>query len=144
MTSNSQLSVFNKLQPSTSHQRPSLFSQMRKDKTPKSSVFHRMRGDKQPKPSVLTRIKTGGKCSSSLPVQDRNSVFSHLGEVNEVQSSISSCMKYISTLDIKTDDSLKVKKHTLVITSCEASSNLKEKNQGGWASLFSPCHNSRA
>ena len=36
-------------------------------------------------------------------------------------------MKHVSTLDIKTDGDLKVKKHTLVITSYEARSNSKAK-----------------
>ena len=39
-------------------------------------------------------------------------------------------MKHISTLDLNTDDSLKVKRRTLVITICEASSNSKEKIKG--------------
>jgi len=38
-------------------------------------------------------------------------------------------MKHISFLDIKTDDSLKVKRHTIVITSYEASSSSKEKTK---------------
>ena len=36
-------------------------------------------------------------------------------------------MKHISTLDVKNNGSLKVKRHTLVITSCEASLNSKGK-----------------
>jgi len=36
-------------------------------------------------------------------------------------------MKHISTLDVKTDGSIKVKKHTLVITSYETNSNTKGK-----------------
>jgi len=36
-------------------------------------------------------------------------------------------MKRVSTLDVKIDGSLKVKKSTLVITSYEASSNSKEE-----------------
>jgi len=48
-------------------------------------------------------------------------------EVNEVQSFVPSHMKHIFALDIKTDDSLKVKRRTLVTTSCEANSNSKEK-----------------
>ena len=57
-------------------------------------------------------------------------MFSRLGEVNEVQSSIPSRMKHISTLDVMTGGSLKVKRHTLVITNCEASSNSKGKIKG--------------
>jgi len=70
--------------------------------------------------------------------QEENSIFSHLAEVNEAQSSVSSRMKRISALDIKTDGSLKVKRCTLVITNCEASSNSKEKiKEDGEAT--SPC-----
>jgi len=36
-------------------------------------------------------------------------------------------MKRISTLDVKTNGSLKVRRHPLVITNCEASSTSKEK-----------------
>jgi len=39
-------------------------------------------------------------------------------------------MKCISTLDVKTDDFLKVKKRTLIITNSEASSNSKGKIKG--------------
>jgi len=69
-------------------------------------------------------------------------VFSLLGEVNEVQSSIPSHMKYISTLDIMTNGSLKFKRCTLVIINCEATSNFKTKNQRGWVNYFSPSYNS--
>jgi len=77
--SSSKSSMFNKPQPSTSHQHPSMFNMIGKDNTPKSSVFGRLRGDKQPKPSVSTIIKAGDKSPSLLPVQDRNSVFNHFG-----------------------------------------------------------------
>jgi len=36
-------------------------------------------------------------------------------------------MMHISTLDVKTDVSLKVKRHTVVITNCKDSLNSKEK-----------------
>jgi len=120
-------SVFDRLEPLTPEQRPSVFSRMEQDKTPKSSIFHRLKGDKQLKSSIFTIIKIGGKSSSSLLAQDGNSMFSRLGEVNEVQSSVPSRMKRISALDIKTDGSLKINKYTLVITSCEASSNSNGK-----------------
>ena len=54
-------------------------------------------------------------------------MFNRLGETNEVQSFVSSHMKHISTLDVKIDGSLKVKRRTLVITSCEASSHSKDE-----------------
>jgi len=45
-------------------------------------------------------------------------------------------MKHIFTVDIKIDGSLKMKRCTLIITSCEARTNSKEKNQGGWTSYL--------
>ena len=57
-------------------------------------------------------------------------MFSRLGEVNEAQSSVPSRMKRITALDIKTYGSLKVKRHTLVITNCDGSSNSKGKIKG--------------
>ena len=62
-------------------------------------------------------------------------MFSHLGEVNQVQNTVPSHMKCIFASGIKADSSLKVKRRTLVITSCETSSNSKEKiNENGQAS----------
>ena len=126
-TSDPKSSAFDTLQQSTSPQRPFVFSRMGNDKTPKPSVFRRLKGGKQPKPSVFTRIKTGGKSSSSSLAQDGDSVFYNLGEVNEVQSSVSSHMKRISTLDVKTNGSLKVKRCTLLVSSYGTSSNSKAK-----------------
>ena len=54
-------------------------------------------------------------------------MFSHLGEVNEVQSSVLSRMKRVSTLNVKTNGSPKVKRHTLVFTSYKTSLNSKSK-----------------
>jgi len=54
-------------------------------------------------------------------------VFSHLGEMNEAQSPIPSCMKRVSTLDVKTDGSLKVKRNSLVITSYGSTSYSNSK-----------------
>jgi len=39
-------------------------------------------------------------------------------------------MKRIATLDVNMDGSLKVRRHTLVITNCEGSSNSREKIKG--------------
>ena len=114
-------SVFDRLQPLTPHKRPSVFKRMGRDKTSKPSVFQRLQGSKQPKPSVFTGIKTRVKFSSSSLTQDGNSVFTHLGKVNEVQSFIPSSMKRICTFDVKTVASLKVKRRTLGITNCKAS-----------------------
>jgi len=63
-------------------------------------------------------------------------MFSHLGDVNEVQSSVASCMKRISTLDITSDGSLKVNRQNLVITNCEVSSTSKEKIKGNGQASF--------
>ena len=65
---------------------------------------------------------------------EENEVQSYLGEVNEVQSSFLSLVKHISSLNIMIDGSLKVKRRTLIITSCEASS--KEKIEDGQASFY--------
>jgi len=86
-TSNSEPLVFDRLQPSTSQQHPSIFSRMGKNKTATPFVSRRLKGGKQPKPSLFTRIKTGGKSSSSSLVQDGNFVFSPMGDVNEVKAS---------------------------------------------------------
>jgi len=106
---------------------------MGRGKTLKPFAFQRLQGGKQPKPSLFTRINIRGKSSGSSPAQDGDSVFSHLGEVNEVQSSVPSCMKCISTLDVKTNGSLIVKSHTLVSTSDRTSLNsnskIKDKEQ---------------
>ena len=119
--------VFDRLQPSTPHQQPSVFKRIGSDTTFKPSVFRRLQGGKQPKPSVFTRINVGAKSSGSPPVQDEDSVFSRIGELNEVRSSIPSCMKHISTFDVKTDGSLKVNIGTLVISSYVTGSNSKVK-----------------
>jgi len=98
-----------------------------KDKDFKSSVFQRLKGDRQLKSSVVTKITGGKNSSASSPTQVRISVFNCLGETNEFQSSIPSCMKPVYILNIKSDGSLKVKRHTLVIIYCEISSNSKDK-----------------
>ena len=122
-------SVFDRLQPPTPQQHPFVFNRMRKDTTSKGSAFHRLREDKQPKSFVFTTINTGGKSSSSLSAQDGNCLFSRLGEVNEVQNSVPSYMKRIFASDIKTDGSLKVKRHTLVITNYEVARTQRIKSK---------------
>ena len=57
-----------------------------------------------------------------------------MGEVNEVQISVPSCMQRISSLDVKTYCALKVKRYTLVITGCKVSMNSKGKIKEGQAS----------
>jgi len=78
---------------------------MEKDETSTSSMFCILKEDKLPKPETFAKAKimTGIKSLSSLPAQEKNSVLSHLGDIDEVQSSIPSRMKCTSTLDVKID-----------------------------------------
>ena len=55
-TSNSRASVFDRLQPFTPQQRPSVFNKIGKGKAPKLSMFQRLKRDSHPKPFVLTKI----------------------------------------------------------------------------------------
>ena len=100
---------------------------MGKDTTSKSFVFHRLKENKQPKPIVITIANIGEMSSSTPPSLDWDLVFNHLCEINDFQSSILSRMKWVSTLNVKTDDSLKVKTHTLVLTSRKANAISKER-----------------
>ena len=131
--SNTKPSVFDCLRSPTSQQHPSMFCRMRKDKALMPSVFLTLKGDKQLKSSVFTNIKGDEKSLSSLSAQARSSAFNYLGETNEVHSFIPSLINCISTLDVKTNGSLKVKRRTLVITGLKANSNsngkVKEKEQ---------------
>ena len=123
---NPNMSVFDRLQPSTSRQRPSVFRRIGKGKIPKPSVFHRLKKDDQSKPPVFARINIGKMSSSSPHSQKKDSVFNRLGKTNEVQSSIPSRMKRVSTLDVKVDDSLKVKRSVLILTGQGAQASSKE------------------
>jgi len=105
----------------------SVFNRIGKDKFPKLFVFERLKRDSQAKPSIFTRIARGKKPSGSQPAEIESSVFNRLGESNKVQRFIPSHMKRVSTLDVKIDGSLKVKRCTLVITSCDCSSNSKDE-----------------
>jgi len=98
---------------------------MGKDKAPKSFVLHRLRGDVNPKPLVFTRIKTGGKSSSLSSMRDRFSVLCCLDEGSPLLHPFTYEVRF--HLEVKTNRSLKAKICTLVITSCEASSNSKGK-----------------
>jgi len=99
---------------------------MGKDKTPKFSMFHRLKEDIQSKPTIFTKIKTNGKSSNPLLAQERNPVFNRLGQTREVQSSIPLHIKCILTLGVKTNDSLKVNRCTIVMIDCKVGSNSKE------------------
>jgi len=104
-----------------------MFNRIGKDKAPKLLVFQILKRYSQPKSSVFIRIDRGKKLLGSSPAQTESSMFNSLGETNEVWSFIPSCMKRVYTLDLKIDGSLKVKRRTLVITSCDASSNSKDE-----------------
>ena len=110
-----------------SQARPTVFNRIGKDKALKLSVFQRLKIYSQPKPSVFSRIAKGKKQLGSSPTQTESSMFNSLGEANKVQSFIPSRKKQVSTLDVKINGSLKVKRRTLVITSCDASSNSKDE-----------------
>ena len=102
---------------------------MGKGKILKPSVFHRLKKDEQPKYSVFARIKIGEMSSSASPSQKKDLVFSHFGEINEVQSSIPSSMKHVFTLDVKMDNSLKVKGRILIVIDHGAKASLKERTK---------------
>ena len=110
-----------------SQRHPSVFNRIGKDKAPKLSAFQRLKRDSQLKHSVFTRIAGGKKPSGLSPAQIESLVFNKLGETNEFQSFIPSRMKHVLTLDVKIDGFLKVRRCTLVITSCDASLNSKDK-----------------
>jgi len=55
-TSSLRPSVFDMLQPSTSHQSRSMFNNMGNDKAPKPFVFQILKRDRKSKSSALTRI----------------------------------------------------------------------------------------
>jgi len=99
------------------------------NKTLKPFVFHRLKKDEQPKPSVITWITVREMSASSPPSQKRDLVFSRLGKINEVQSSIPSRMKRVFTLDVKVDDSLKVMRRVLVLTGHGAKASSKERTK---------------
>jgi len=54
-------------------------------------------------------------------------MFNSLSEINEARSFIPSHMKHVLTLDVTIDGFVKVNRRTLVITSCNASSNSKDE-----------------
>ena len=120
-------SVFDMLQSSTSKKHPLVFARIGKGKDHRCSVFNRIKDDPRPKPSVFSRIGAGEKSSNSQLQHEKSSAFSHLGVINEVQSSISSCMKRFSTLDVKTDSSLRVKRCSVDFTGQRKNSGSNEE-----------------
>jgi len=120
-------SVFYRLQTSPVEKRPLVFTRIGGSKDRKISVFSRIKVGSRPKPSDFTRIQTAEKPSDSSLQQERSSAFSRLGVINEVQSSVPSCIKRFSTLDVKMDGSLRVKRRTVVLTGQQKSSSSNEK-----------------
>jgi len=62
-------------------------------------------------------------------LQEKSLAFSRLGVINEVQSSIPSRMKRFSTLGVKMDGSLRVKRRTVLLTCQQRSSNSNENSE---------------
>ena len=97
-----------------------MFFRVGNGKVSKSSAFWRLKVGTQPKPSVFTKIKSGKELTSLSSIQEKGSVFGHLGEINEVQSTIPSRMKHLLTLDVYIDGSLRVTMYIVVFTSHSA------------------------
>jgi len=97
------------------------------------SVFWRLKASTQSKPSVFTRIKSSEELPGSSHSQEKASVFGRLSQINEVQSVVPSRMKRLSTLDVSTEGSLRVKRRIVVFTGHKAhpspSEEVKEKEQ---------------
>jgi len=93
----------------------------------KSSVFWRLKVDTQSKPSVLTRIKSSKDLPSSSCSLEKALVFGHLGKINEVQSVVPSRTKHLSTLDVSTDGSLRVKRSAVAFTGHKAHPSSSEE-----------------
>jgi len=120
-------SVIYRLQPSTSKKCPSVFTRIRNGKNHKISVFNRIKDVPHPKHSIFARMKTDKKSSSSRLQRQKSSMFSRLGVINEVQSSIPSHMKRFSSLDVKTDNSLRENRSTVIFTSQQNNSNSNQE-----------------
>jgi len=125
MLKQTQSLLFDRLQS----QCPSVFTRIEESKDRKVSVFSRIKNGSRSKPSVFTRIQTAEKPSDSSLEQEKSLVFSCLGVINEVQSSIPSHMKRSSTLDVKMDGSLRVKRRTMVLIGQQKSSISNEKSE---------------
>ena len=116
-------SVFDWLQSSTSKKCMSVFTYTGKEKDRKISVVNRIKDGPKPKRSIFAIIKTSEMSSSSWLQQVKSSAFSGLGVINEVHSSIPSQMKGFSSLDVKTDGSLRVKRRTVIFMGQQNNSN---------------------
>jgi len=81
---------------------------------PSSLKFREVKSHAQPKPSVFNRIMKGRELLNPPSQEQKDLVFNQLSDGNEVQSSIPSCMKQFSTLNVKRDGLLRVKRHTMV------------------------------
>ena len=115
--------MFDRLQSAAPRKCSSVITRIRKGKGRKISVSNIIRDVPQPRRSLFTRIKTGENSSRLRLQQEKSSAFSCLGVINEVHSSIPSHMRSFSSLDIKTDGSLRVKRCTVVFTGQQKNSN---------------------
>ena len=81
------------------------------------------------RPSVFNRITKAKESSNPSLKEQKDSVFSRLGDGNEVQSSIPSRMNRFSTPDVKIDGSLRVKRHTMIFTGQQSTSDSNKKGE---------------
>jgi len=116
-------SVFDRLQPSTSKKRPSIFTRIGRSQNPNPSIFWRVKSHAQPKLSVFNRIMKEKQSPSPLSQEQKDSVFNRLGDRNKAQSSIPSHMKRFLTLNVKTDGLQRVKRRTVVFTGQQSNSD---------------------
>jgi len=61
--------------------------------------------------------------------EEKDSVFNQLGDRNEVQSAIPSSIKWFSTLHVKIDGSLRVKRRIVVFTSQQDNSDTNKEDE---------------
>ena len=94
-----------------------------------SSVFWRIKNHAQPRPSVFNRITKTKESSNPLRQEQKDSMFNQLGDGTKVQSSIPSRMKRFSTLDVKIDGSLMVKRCNVVFTSQPSSFDSNKEDE---------------
>ena len=108
--------MFDRFQSSTWQGHTSVFNRVRNGKILKSSIFYRPKVSTQSEPSVFTKLMSREESPNSSCSQERVPVFGRLGKINEVQSVVPSRTKHLSTLDVSTDGSLRVKRPTVVFT----------------------------
>ena len=92
-----------------------------------TSTFNRIKDGSQLKPSIFIRIKTVEKPSNCMVQLEKSYAFSRIGVINQVQNSIPSGIRYLSTLDVQTNGSLRLKRHIKVFTCQQKSFNSNEE-----------------